>query len=264
MDSKIIDGRALALKKEADLREKISRLNRKKPPKVVDFCTYSQEGAEIYLSLKVKKAESLGIKFVLESVDNFTFEKLKEEISKENESPEITGLMMQVPLPENLYPYQKELIDLINPEKDVDGLKVNGPFPSATGQAVIDLLDSINIDYLTKVFVVVGSEGVEGSSIVNLLINRGAKVIEVDKRNRESSLGDIKQADVVISATGQKELISAEMVKDGVVAVDVGLGEFTEDVYEKASFYTPKYGGVGPMTIICLMENVVKAAGESS
>jgi methylenetetrahydrofolate dehydrogenase (NADP+) / methenyltetrahydrofolate cyclohydrolase len=257
---RIIDGKALAFKKGQELKEKITHFSFAKPPRVVDYCSYKEPGAQIYLNLKVNKAKEFGINFDLVSVDEMSPEDLRRNIVRENNNQGTTGIMIQVPLPDQLYPYQKGIIDLIEPIKDVDGLKVNGPFDSATGLAVVNLLDNINIDYLTKLFAVTGSEGVEGSAIVNLLINKGAKVLEVDKKNSQSSLYEIKQADVVISATGQKELINSSMVKDGVVLIDVGLGEFAEDAYEKASFYTPRVGGVGPMTIICLMENIINAA----
>jgi methylenetetrahydrofolate dehydrogenase (NADP+) / methenyltetrahydrofolate cyclohydrolase len=253
-----IDGKALALKKEAILREKIEGENPAKKPRVVDFCTFSQPGAEVYLNLKVKKAESLGIEFTLVDITNYSIEEFKSEINKANTDSNITGMMIQVPLPENLYPYQGELINLINPQKDVDGLKINGPFTSATGVAVLELLESININFMEKVFAVVGSEGVEGQAIVQLLEEKKAKVLEIDRKHPNYSLEDIKKADVVISATGQEELISADLIKEGAILIDVGLGEFSEDCYEKASFYTPKVGGVGPMTIICLMENIIK------
>lgn len=262
-----IDGKLLASKKEEELKEKISQLEEK--PKVVSFLIGDDSASWMYTNMKQEKAADLGIDFEpLKYPEATDFEEIKNKILELNEDNEIVGIMIQLPLPkEFLNEHQtEELLKIINPKKDIDGLNPeNSEYIPATAKGVISILKDLKLDFEDKTFAVIGSEGEVGQAIILELKKLKAKqIIKIDKKLSGSKLEDMKDADVVISATGVKALIKPELVKDEVVAIDVGLGDFDEGVYEKVSFYTPKYGGVGPMTVISLMENILKAAEKLS
>lgn len=257
----IIDGKKLAAEHESLLKKKIQELRIK--PKVISIRVGDMGGSEIYSEMKTRKATDLGIKFEIHYRPPHTeFSDILREIEHLNKQGNVDGLMIQLPLPPEFLGEHKveELLHTIDPEKDVDGLTGKGLLP-ATVKGVISILESIKIDFKNNIFAVVGSKGQVGSEMVKALKDEGGRVIEVDQKDATTGLGDIKNADVVISCTGVKGLVKPEHVKVGVVAIDIGLGDFDSGVYEKASAYTPIKGGVGPMTVISLMENVVEVYG---
>lgn len=281
--SKIIDGKALAEKLGKKLASEIGELQEK--PLVVSILIGSDPNSLLYTQMKQKKAEEFNIDFLpMKFSVRTTFENVSKQIKLLNNSPEVRGIMIQLPIPRDFLRgmHKDELINLIKPSKDIDGMLEESPFMSATVSGVMKILDHLasmdggdgesgslrrvaplddNDWYKDKVFAVVGSEGEVGKPLVHELADKEAKeVIRLDKRNPECNMMDLLKADVVISCTGVTGLVDAEMVKDGVIAIDVGLGDFDPSVYEKASMYTPKFGGVGPLTIISLMENILEAA----
>lgn len=282
--TQIIDGTKLAKSKELELKAKLKKIKIK--PKIVSFLIGDDPASVLYTNMKQEKANQLGIDFKpLKYPAEVGFEEVANKIKEFNQDDEIIGIMVQLPLPKEFLNshHTHELLELINPKKDIDGLNpTQSDFIPATVKGVLSILNVIlaterspesgkvkdsgraslarMTDWGKLVFAVVGSEGEVGQSLVYELTNRGALVIKVDKKLPETSLEDIKNADVVISATGVKNLITADLVKDGVIVVDVGLGDFEKSVYKKAKAYTPKIGGVGPMTVISLMENIVEAA----
>lgn len=250
--TKIIDGKALALQHEEALREKIQQL--KKPPTVVSILIGDDPSSEMYSKMKSKKAQELGIDFKIERFEAqpSRLPHVHKRIKQLNEDGNINGVMIQLPAPN-----QEELVSQIDPGKDIDGLTGKGLFMPATVRGVESILDSISVIDGTKVFAVIGAGGMVGQEMVHLLIHQGEEVIEIDQKFSGTSLEDIKDADVVISCVGKNNLVKSEHIKDGVVLIDVGLGDFDPACYAKASAYTPVKGGVGPMTIISLMENIV-------
>lgn len=133
--------------------------------------------------------------------------------------------------------------------------------PTCRDDEAIFELENLKLKIENLTFGVVGSEGEVGEPLVEQLSMKNAKkVLRLDKKNPECNLEDLKQADVVISCTGVSGLINADMIKEGSVLIDVGLGDFESSTYKKAKLYTPKFGGVGPMTVISLMENILEAA----
>jgi len=289
----VIDGKVLADKLGKELAQKLGGL--KERPLVVSILIGNDPNSLLYTQMKQKKAEEFNIDFLpMKFSIKTTFENVATQIKKLNHSPEVKGIMIQLPIPKDfLRGMQKnELIELIKPKKDIDGMVSGSPFLSATVKGVMKILEVIasgressglsgsdsqpglnqdhdvtnaprddSVWYRKTVFGVVGSEGEVGLPLVHELAGKGAKeIIRLDKRNPECNMMDLQKADVVISCTGVQGLVDEEMVKEGVIAIDVGLGDFDEAVYEKASLYTPKYGGVGPLTIISLMENILMAA----
>ncbi len=258
----IIDGKAIAEKLGVELKEKLGGL--KERPLVVSILIGGDPNSLLYTQMKQKKAEEFHIDFLpMKFPIKSTFENVVKQILILNNSPEVKGIMIQLPIPKDFLrgAHKSELIEIINPEKDIDGMLEGSPYLSATVKGVMKILSDIKLDYANKVIAVVGSEGEVGRPLINELGAEGVKeILRLDKRNPECNMEDLKKADVVISCTGVPGLIDAEMVKEGVIVVDVGLGDFDPEVYKKASMYTPKFGGVGPLTIISLMENILEAA----
>lgn len=255
--NKIIDGKVLARRCESLLKKRIKNL--KRPPRLVSFSSYEDLQIDRYTELKGRKAAELGIEFiVIYTVDQMTFAELTEKIQQESADRRNDGVMIQLPLPPSLQTQTEAAIQLIDPQKDVDGLTGKGPFLPAHTKAVISILKTFDsLD--NKVLAIVGSRGWAGSSITQMMGFRFPELIEIDQKLPGTSLNDLRQADLVISCTGVKNLIQPEQVKEGTILIDVGLGDFDPRCFEKASFYTPKIGGVGPVTIISLMENVTEA-----
>lgn len=260
--NKIIDGKVLAEKLGKKLALEIGELKEK--PLVVSILIGSDPNSLLYTQMKQKKAEEFNIDFLpMKFPTKSTFENVSKQIKLLNNSPEVKGIMIQLPIPKDFLRgmHKDEIINLINPEKDIDGMLEDSPFMSATVKGVVKILEDLKLKMEDLRFAVVGSEGEVGKPMVHALGDLGAKeVLRLDKRNPECNMMDLQKADVVISCTGVSGLVDAEMVKDGVIAIDVGLGDFDPSVYEKASMYTPKFGGVGPLTIISLMENILEAA----
>lgn len=258
-DSKIIDGKLLAQKHEEKLKQEVKDL--KITPQMVSFFDPNNPSCLTFTKMKQQKAQGLGIKFeAIELVPKFTTETVAALVKKFNYDPKIQGIMFQLPLPKKLESHQNFILNLIRGDKDVDGLTTHGKFLPATVKGVFSILNSLDLELLERMVAVVGSEGMVGKALVDKLKAKGVEVVEVDKKRLGTSLEDIKEADIIISCTGVEDLIKPEMIKNRVVLIDVGLGDFDQGCYEKASKYTPIKGGVGPMTVISLMENMVEAA----
>lgn len=262
--NKIIDGKALAEKLGKELAAKIGNLEEK--PLVVSILIGNDPNSLLYTQMKQKRAEDFNIDFLpMKFSATSSFDNVAKQINTLNNSPEVKGIMIQLPIPKDFLMGRSkwDLINLIDPKKDIDGMRESSHFVSATVKGVIKILNEIKVDYEKTEFGVVGSEGEVGKPMVEELAKNGAKhIIGIDKKNQDSNLKDLQNVDIVISCTGVNGLVTGEMVHDGVIAIDVGLGDFDESVYKKAKMYTPKFGGVGPLTIISLMENILEAAGE--
>lgn len=266
--NQIIDGRRLAKKHESDLRTKIETLG--KTPILVSILVGDDPASVLYTQIKKNKAESLGIEFRVEKFeDNVSTLDLEDLIRRLNQDNEINGIMIQLPLPSNLSDASDSLISQISGEKDVDGLRVDSSFLAATVRGIIEILNDEGVKLADKTVVVVGSQGEVGSRLMKVLECECQELIGLGKDSDNWS-ESILRADVLISSTGRVGLITGDMVKDGVVVIDVG-SEKTKDgqilgdvefasVAPKASKITPVPGGVGPMTVISLMENLVEAS----
>ncbi len=264
----IIDGKKLSLEHEQKLKEKIKTLS--KTPHVVSFLIGQDPASILYSNMKQKKAKELGIDFQIRQISpDISFEQIVLEINKLNHDENMDGIMIQLPLPQEfLKDHQtEELLEKIDPLKDIDGLTGKGPFLSATAGAVLSILKDEGITLVGKKIVVVGAKGEIGKELMKILERKGVDVLGIDKET--SDLSQVtRQADLLISTTGIPGLIKGEMIKDGAVVIDVGISKIAEkvagdvdfeSVSKKASKISPVPGGVGPMTIITLMENVVKS-----
>lgn len=253
----IIDGRALAKLHQEKLEEKIKHLNR--TIQIVSILVGEDPSSVLYCDIKQKKARSLGIGFELKKYpENAEWNAVVADMLKMNQEAKIDGIMVQLPLPDSfLGPHtQDEFIGYIDPKKDVDGLTGRGSLPQATARGVLSILDAEGIETRNKKAAVVGARGMVGKELVQKLRQRGAQVTEINRETLSPRLL-LNQSDIIISAVGHPNLIQADDVKVGAVVIDVGDDVDFDEVQEKASKITPPRGGVGPMTVISLMENAV-------
>ena len=274
---KILDGKKLSDKILADLKKQVSEL----PGRPVLAIVFAGDDAssKIYIENKKRASELVGIEVREHGFpENVSEESLIERIAELNDSPEISAIIVQLPLPATVDRYN--VFAAIKPEKDADCLsplnfgsffqkgESNFPIGPATPVGIIRLLEEYNIPLEKKYAVLVGYSDIVGKPLSEMLLFRGATVTIC--HDKTHNLSDFTQlADILVSATGVKHLINGEMVKSGVVAVDVGIsregkkitGDIDfESVSPKTAFITPVPGGIGPMTVAILLENVVRLA----
>lgn len=274
----ILDGKALSKKIIEECKQKAEG----KDVTLAVVLVGDDPASKVYVGSKEKACERLGINSVIHRLPEETTEKeLLDLIDKLNKDAKITGFIVQLPLPKHLEGSKRKVIAAIDPKKDVDGFhplnlgdvfltKDNEFLVSATPAGIIRLLDEYNVEYEGKKAVVVGASNIVGKPVSVMLLNRGATVSVCHILTPDIS-EYTKDADILVVAVGKPDLITADMVKDGVVVVDVGMNRLEsgklvgdvnfEGVSKKASMITPVPGGVGPMTIASLIENTVKAAG---
>lgn len=235
--------------------------------------------SSVYIGQKLKRAKECGIISEHAKFDSdVTTEFLIEKIQELNADSNVHGVLVQLPLPKHIdTPLVMKAID---PKKDVDGFtayNIGKTFLSTdferlapcTAEGVIELLDAYKIDVEGKEVVMVGASNIVGKPLAVMLLNRGATITVCHIKTKDLA-SHTRRADILCVAVGKEKLITADMVQDGVVVVDIGINRRSdgtlcgdvdfEEVAKKASFITPVPGGVGQMTVACLMENVVRAA----
>ncbi|MBR0479955.1 bifunctional 5,10-methylenetetrahydrofolate dehydrogenase/5,10-methenyltetrahydrofolate cyclohydrolase [Candidatus Saccharibacteria bacterium] len=215
-----------------------------------------------YVKLKIRYGEDIGV-----SVEDFyakNSEEIREKILAANSDAEIDGIILQLPILEK--EKTDELTSLIAPEKDVDGLSGAGKFESATATAILWLLAGYDISLNETNVALVGRGKLVGRPLLKMFKNSG---VNVSLFHRGDDLTELKNFDIIITATGVPGLIKSEMVKPGAVVVDAGtasekgilVGDVSEEVRARNDLkaITPKVGGVGPLTVTCLFEHVIQA-----
>ena len=274
----IIDGKQLAKKTREKLKYEVEDLKKEGiQPKLAVIMVGDNSASQIYVRNKSKACNDVGIEFEEYLLPGTTKqEELLDVIEKLNNNKEINGILLQSPIPDGLD--INEAFRKISPEKDVDGFHpVNvgklvlgqDTFVSCTPYGIMKMFEEYNIDLEGKNAVVIGRSNIVGKPMSQCLLNKNATVTICHSRTR--NLPEItKNADILVSAIGRPELVTADMVKDGAVVIDVGINRTAEgklkgdvdfeNVSKKASYITPVPGGVGPMTIAMLMNNVVKAS----
>ena len=271
----LIDGKKVAEKCKKNIEERIKKLN--KMPGFAVIRIGEDEASKIYVRLKHKMSEELGINFTEYHLDeNVTQEELISLIKKLNVDDKVDGILLQSPIPYHLNIL--EAFQTIAPEKDVDGfspinvgklVQRQECFAACTPTGVMTMLKEYNIPIEGKHAVVIGRSNIVGRPMAELLLNANATVTICHSKTQ--NLADIvKTADILVVAIGKPKFITADMIKEGAVVVDVGINRIPdskkivgdvdfENVKEKCSYITPVPGGVGPMTIMTLMDNVVTA-----
>ena len=288
----IIDGKKIASLIKEEIKNQVEEIISKggRAPHLVAVLVGDDGASLTYVSNKVASCKQVGFKSSLITLPyEIEEEKLLSEITRLNEDKEIDGFIVQLPLPKHID--GDKVLLAINPKKDVDGFHPTNfgkmavdmeTFVPATPYGIIELLERYNIDTNGKHTVVIGRSNIVGRPI-SILMSRKAKwgnstVTVVHSRTKNLEFFT-KNADIVISALGVPNFLKANMVKDGVVIIDVGItrvkdlnktkgyvlkGDVDFDsVKEKASCITPVPGGVGPMTIISLLQNTLKAYHQS-
>ncbi len=266
----IIDGRKLALEHQEKVKEKLTKLHI--TPSVRSILIGDDPPSILYTNMKQKKAAQVGIDFQpIRIPASEEYQKVVDLIRELNNDPKVHGIMIQMPIPgEFLKDHNKQdILNLIEGKKDVDGLTNKGVFLPAVVRAVMEILEDTGIDLNnnaglpSKKAVVLGASDLVGKPVGRELEKQGA-IVNVCDKNTPNQKQLLKEADIIVSATGVVGLLKGDMVKEGVVVVDVGsekvgdkiMGDVEfETVAPKASKITPVPGGVGPMTVICLMEN---------
>ena len=277
MPAKIIDGKKVAEKIYKKLNDDIFDLNEQLiEPGLAIVQVGNDPASEVYVGKKIEKAKELGL-FAkrVPMTASVSFEQVAEAIKKLNEDDTIHGMIVQMPLPKQLDPVK--VMELINPEKDVDGFSSinqgrlfagNPYFIPATPKGIIELIKSTGTKVAGKNVVVVGRSNIVGKPIAMLLLQEDATVTICHSKTKNLSEVTSK-ADILISAVGKPRLIKENMVKKGAIVIDVGTTKVKgklqgdvdfEKVKKRASWITPVPGGVGPMTIASLMQNTVMAA----
>lgn len=273
----IIDGKKLAKKTRESLKSEVEELKSEGIiPKLAVIMVGNNSASQIYVRNKSRACDEVGIEFEEHLLpDTTTQQELINLIEKLNNNKNINGILLQSPIPEGLD--INEAFRKIAPEKDVDGFHpINvgklvlgqDTFVSCTPYGIMRMFEEYNIDLEGKNAVVIGRSNIVGKPMSQCLLNNNATVTICHSRTQ--NLSEItKNADILVSAIGKPEFVKADMVKDGVVVIDVGINRTEEgklkgdvdfeNVSKKASYITPVPGGVGPMTIAMLMNNVVKA-----
>lgn len=275
---KIINGKKIAQKIKKNVKRETETL--KFLPSLHVISVSSNKISEVFLSAKERACQEVGIQFFCHSFPKaIKKEKTENLVRKLNLDPKVTGILIQLPLPPKLSKLRSDLIlcDQISPKKDVDCLtsinfgkfaQGSSLFVPPTASAVFEILKEEKIKAKGKNVVVVGAGKIAGLPIALFLLNEGATVTvchEFTKNLKEHT----QRADILISATGKPHLITSSMIKKGAIVIDVGMsfkrGKITGDVDIKnlegvASKAAPVPGGVGPITVACLLRNVVLAA----
>lgn len=273
----IIDGKELAKKIRANLKIECEELKKKNiNSKLAVIMVGEDPASKVYVRNKSKACEDVGIEYEEYLLDvNTTQKELIELIEKLNNDKTINGILLQSPIPSNLD--VNEAFRTISPQKDVDGfnpinvgkLVLNqDTFVSCTPYGIMKMFEEYDIDLTGKNVVILGRSNIVGKPLIHCCLNKNATVTSCHSKTQNIAQ-KAKEADVLISAIGKANFVTADMVKDGAVVIDVGInrldnGKITgdvdfESVNEKASYITPVPGGVGPMTIAMLMNNVIKA-----
>lgn len=264
MSAVVIDGKKLSKNLLLGIKEEVQKLPIK--PLLTVIRVEGDGASEIYVRKKKEACELTGIRFndVVLSKDASEIEML-EAIEKFNEDSNTTGLIVQLPLPSHINP--RNISNLINPAKDVDGLNPLSTFVPATAKGVMKILKSIGFHFEGANAVVVGRSALVGTSIYKELLKRNCTVTVCHSKTKELVI-HTKMADLLVVAVGHANLIISNMVKAGAVVVDVGITRVNnklvgdvdfENVKEIAGYITPVIGGAGPMTVASLLSNVLEA-----
>ncbi len=280
--AEIIDGKGLAKKIRENLKKDVEELKKQGiNPKFAVILVGDNPASKIYIKNKNKACNEIGIQYEEYLLKEDTkMEELLNLIDKLNNDNTINGILLQSPLPKDLD--INEAFRKIDYRKDVDGFNpINvgklalgqDCFVSCTPYGIIKMIEEYKIPTEGKKAVIIGRSNIVGKPLIQCLLSKNATVTICHSKTKEIEK-ITRDADIVITAMGQPRFLKADMVKDGVAVIDVGInrmenGKITGDVdfdevSKKASYITPVPGGVGPMTIAMLMNNIVKATKEQN
>lgn len=283
----IIDGKAIAHKLQEELKHQVETIKTSKNiiPHLTVIIVGDDPASHVYVSSKERNAINIGMKSTIIRLEADTSQtKIEDHISKLNQDPDVHGILVQLPLPKHLD--EERIINLINPQKDVDGFhphnvgllhngQVHKALTPCTPTGSLILLKSVCPDLTGKHAVIVGRSNIVGRPIAEMLLAENCTVTIAHSRTQ--NLPEMcKQADILVAAVGKPHFIQADWVKQDAIIIDVGINRIDsptqekksklvgdvdfENVQHKTHAITPVPGGVGPMTIACLLQNTLKAA----
>ena len=285
---KLIDGKQTAAEIKAEIAREVEQMvsEGRKRPHLAAVLVGHDGGSETYVKNKVLACEQCGFKSTLiRFEDNVSEAELLECVDQLNRNGDIDGFIVQLPLPRHID--EQKIIEAIDYRKDVDGfhpinvgrMAIGLPcFVSATPLGIITLLQRYGIATSGKKCVVIGRSNIVGKPMAQLMMQKqfGDATVTVCHSHTKDIAAECRQADIIIAAIGSPGFVTADMVKDGAVVIDVGTTRVVdntrksgyrlsgdvdfENVAPKCSFITPVPGGVGPRTICSLMKNTLKAA----
>lgn len=283
---KLIDGKEVSAKLRAEIAEEVRAIVEAggKIPHLVAILVGDDGASHTYVGNKEKCCAEVGFRStILRYPADITEEALLSVIDELNRNSDVDGFIVQVPLPGHIS--EQKVLEAIDPKKDVDGFHPQNTgrmilglptYLPATPDGILELLKHYNIETVGKHCVVIGRSSTVGRPIANLLSQKGWDCTVTICHSRTKDLKEVvRTGDIVIAALGKAEFVTADMIKEGAVVVDVGitrvksettksgwklLGDVKfDEVAPKCSYITPVPGGVGPMTVISLMKNTLKA-----
>jgi methylenetetrahydrofolate dehydrogenase (NADP+)/methenyltetrahydrofolate cyclohydrolase len=258
----LVDGKKIAARIETRLAKEIRR--RKAQPCLAVVLVGDDPASRVYVGKKREAAGRIGFAFSLYELPNPSQKEVLTLIDRLNADREVNGIIVQLPLPEV---FDEELtISHISPDKDVDGLNPFSRFTPATAAAVLEVLRRQEVKIAGSRAVVVGRGKVAGRPIALALLANDATVTIAHSKTKDLA-AITKSADILVSAVGRPAMIKPAMVKNGAAVIDVGIsriggklhGDVDSAVEKKARFLTPVPGGIGPLTVVKLLENVLSA-----
>ncbi len=275
----ILDGKKLSQKIKSQIKEQTKELKEKYNivPGLAVILVGDDPASLTYVKMKEKACKEVGFYSIVHHMpESISQEEIKETIKMMNQNPNIDGILVQLPLPSHID--TTKILELIDPAKDVDGfhpynfgrlMQGLDTFAPCTPLGVMELLKEYGIDPKGMDVCVVGASNIVGKPMAALLLNANATV-DICHIYTKDLQSHTKKADMVVVGVGKPNLITADMVKDGVILIDIGINRLPdgklvgdadfEAVSRKASYITPVPGGVGPMTIAMLLANTIKAA----
>ena len=273
----IIDGKKISTLIKDKIISEVQTLKNKtgKIPGLAVVLVGNDPASSVYVRNKNKTCKNVGF-HSFENIlpENTTEDKLLDLIHKLNNDSKVNGILVQLPLPNQINSHK--VLETINPNKDVDGFHLenvgrlvtgNAIFKPCTPAGIIELLDQYNVKIEGKNAVVLGRSNIVGKPVALLLLERNATVTICHSRTKDLPLVS-RSADILIAAIGKPLFVTSDMVKNNAVVIDVGINQVNkklvgdvdyESVFKKASLLTPVPGGVGPMTIAMLMANTLQA-----
>jgi methylenetetrahydrofolate dehydrogenase (NADP+)/methenyltetrahydrofolate cyclohydrolase len=276
--AELMNGKTVSAAKRAELKERVSALNNQGVQVGLAVIIVGNNSASrVYVNNKKKGCEEIGVNsYEYALPEETTQEELLALIDELNNDSKVNGILCQLPLPAHID--EQAVINAINPEKDVDafhpfnvGHIMIGDYTylPCTPAGIMEILKFYNISVAGKKCVVIGRSNIVGKPMAMLLLKENGTV-QICHSRTENLAEETSKADILVAAVGKADFVTADMVKNGAVVVDVGMNRNSEgklcgdvcfdEVEKKASYITPVPGGVGPMTITMLLENTVRSA----
>ncbi len=277
MTAQILDGKETASRVRENIATEVRELQKKgeRPPCLAVVIVGENPASKVYVGQKEKACAAAGFRSLLHRLPEETTQKeLLELVHGMNEDPSIDGILVQLPLPEHMD--SSGIIRAIAPEKDVDGFSPENMGNLVTGlpctepctpKGIIYLLEEYGISPEGKHAVILGRSNIVGKPVAHLLLARNATVTLCHSRTKDLARYT-READIIVAALGKPRFLSADMVREGAVVIDVGINRLEEglvgdvdfeNLLPKASWITPVPGGIGPMTIAMLLLNTLEA-----